>query len=189
MTCRSCGGAIAEGSRFCVHCGSEQSATAATSPVDARLGLTLDSKYRIDARIGAGGMATVYRATRLLIGDAVAVKILHPDQVRDPQATERFRREAQAAARLKHPNAVAIYDFGVSETGLVYLVMELQTELAFRGPHYFSVRPSKISSIEMIGTFQLKTDVQVSDGKLERREGLRLQPAWLPVQHRPYWCR
>ncbi len=125
MTCRSCGGAIAEGSRFCVHCGSEQGVAAPTTPVDTRLGLTLDNKYRIDARIGAGGMATVYRATRLLIGDAVAVKILHPDQVRDPQATERFRREAQAAARLKHPNAVAIYDFGVSETGLVYLVMEL----------------------------------------------------------------
>jgi serine/threonine protein kinase len=70
-------------------------------------------------------MATVYRATRLLIGDTVAVKILHADQLRDAQAPERFRREAQAAARLKHQNAVTIYDFGVSDDGLVYLVMEL----------------------------------------------------------------
>ena len=70
-------------------------------------------------------MATVYRATRLLIGDTVAIKILHPDQVRDPQSAERFRREAQAAARLKHPNAVTIHDFGVSADGLIYLVMEL----------------------------------------------------------------
>jgi serine/threonine-protein kinase len=60
-----------------------------------------------------------------MIGDAVAIKVLHAEQVADPQAAERFRREAQAAARLKHPNAVSIYDFGVSEVGLVYLVMEL----------------------------------------------------------------
>jgi serine/threonine protein kinase len=69
-------------------------------------------------------MATVYRATRLLIGDTVAVKILHSEQLRDPQAPERFRREAQAAARLKHQNAVTIHDFGVTDEGIVYLVME-----------------------------------------------------------------
>ncbi|HEX7957081.1 MAG TPA: protein kinase, partial [Pyrinomonadaceae bacterium] len=62
---------------------------------------------------------------RLLIGDEVAVKVLHPALVSDEQAAERFRREAQAAARLKHPNAVSVYDFGVTEDGLVYLVMEL----------------------------------------------------------------
>jgi len=95
-----------------------------TAP-DPRIGLTIEGKYRLDSRIGQGGMATVYRATRLLIGDTVAVKILHADQLRDPQAPERFRREAQAAARLKHPNAVTIYDFGVSDEGLIYLVMEL----------------------------------------------------------------
>jgi serine/threonine protein kinase len=97
---------------------------AETAP-DARIGLTIEGKYRLDSRIGQGGMATVYRATRLLIGDTVAVKILHADQLRDPQAPERFRREAQAAARLKHPNAVTIYDFGVSDEGVVYLAMEL----------------------------------------------------------------
>ena len=70
-------------------------------------------------------MGTVYRATRLMIGDVVAIKILHSQQVAEPHAIERFRREAQAAARLKHQNAVAIYDFGVSNEGLVYLVMEL----------------------------------------------------------------
>ncbi|HKP74019.1 MAG TPA: serine/threonine-protein kinase, partial [Longimicrobiaceae bacterium] len=85
----------------------------------------IEEKYRIDSRIGSGGMATVYRATRLLIGDQVALKLLHAEQLPDPQTAERFRREAQAAARLKHPNAVSIYDFGVSPDGLVYLVMEL----------------------------------------------------------------
>ena len=88
-------------------------------------GQTIDRKYRLDALIGFGGMGNVYRASRLLIGDQVAIKILHSAHVSDPQAGERFRREAQAAARLKHPNAVSIYDFGVTNDGLVYLVMEL----------------------------------------------------------------
>ena len=70
-------------------------------------------------------MGTVYRATRLLIGDEVAIKVLHTGQFEDPHAAERFRREARAAARLKHPNAVSIYDFGVSGEGLQYLVMDL----------------------------------------------------------------
>lgn len=89
------------------------------------IGSTIEGKYRIDAKIGAGGMGAVYRAQRLLIGDQVAIKILHAEHVSEPQATERFRREAQAAARLKHANAVSIYDFGVTREGLGYLVMEL----------------------------------------------------------------
>jgi len=94
-------------------------------PNDPLLGRVIDNKYRIDAEIGSGGMATIYRATRLQIGDNVAIKILHSEFLRDPKFTERFQREAQAAARLKHPNAVTIHDFGVSEGGIIYLVMEL----------------------------------------------------------------
>ncbi len=127
MVCKNCNAEIADGSRFCAECGvsltGAQQAVAAKQ--DPLIGATIDGKYRIDSQIGAGGMATVYRATRLLIGDQVAVKILHAEQFRDSQAPERFRREAQAAARLKHPNAVTIYDFGVSNDSQVYLVMEL----------------------------------------------------------------
>jgi serine/threonine protein kinase len=85
----------------------------------------LDQKYYLESKLGVGGMGTVYRAGRLMIGDRVAVKVLHPDQMADPQAVERFRREAQTAARLKHPNVVTVYDFGVSKEGLNYQVMEL----------------------------------------------------------------
>ncbi len=127
MFCNNCGAEILEKSRFCAACGTAQEPTGSVGPaaIDEFIGKTIEEKYRIDSRIGAGGMATVYRGTRLLIGDAVAIKILKAEQLKDPQAPERFRREAQAAARLKHPNAVTIYDFGVSGDGIIYLVMEL----------------------------------------------------------------
>ncbi len=92
---------------------------------DPMLGRVVEGKYRIDAVIGFGGMATVYRTTRLHIGDTVAMKILREDLLREPKFAERFRREAQAAAQLKHPNVVAVYDFGVASDGIVFLVMEL----------------------------------------------------------------
>ena len=107
---------------------------------DPHLGRVIDNKYRIDAVIGAGGMATIYRATRLHIGDLVAIKVLHPEFLREPKFTERFQREAQAAARLKHPNVVTIHDFGVCDDGLIYIVMELvegpnqRTIIKERGP-------------------------------------------------------
>ncbi|MGH9832734.1 MAG: protein kinase domain-containing protein, partial [Blastocatellia bacterium] len=140
-TCTKCGRPDTEGSRFCTYCGAALVATRMPAteisppptafsyqspPVADRLiGQTIDGKYRIDARIGEGGMGTVYRATRLMIGDVVAVKVMSQEQSAAAQAAERFRREAQAAARLKHPNAVTIHDFGVSTSGTLYLVTEL----------------------------------------------------------------
>jgi serine/threonine-protein kinase len=95
------------------------------SRTDSLLGLVLDDKYRLDERLGEGGMGTVYRATHLLIERPVAVKVLSPRLVTDEAAKERFRREARAAGRLQHTNAVAVTDFGETREGLVYLVMEL----------------------------------------------------------------
>lgn len=98
---------------------------AATPAVDPLIGRTLDDKYRIETRIGIGGMGTVYRARHLLIDRVVAVKVLSQRFVEDDAAQMRFRREAKASGRLQHPNAVAVTDFGQSSDGYVYIVMEL----------------------------------------------------------------
>lgn len=95
------------------------------APVDPLIGFTLDDKYRIEARLGIGGMGTVYRARHLLIDRAVAVKVLSQRFVEDEAAQMRFRREAKAAGRLQHQNAVAVTDFGQTAEGYVYIVMEL----------------------------------------------------------------
>ena len=127
MQCIKCGKHINEGSRFCPFCAADQSLATTFRGVtqDVLIGITIDNKYQIVSKLGSGGMGTVYQARRTAIGDTVAVKVLRSDMVADPLAVERFRREAQAAARLKHPNVVAIYDFGVSNQGLVYIVMEM----------------------------------------------------------------
>lgn len=93
--------------------------------VDPLVGHTLDDKYRLEERLGIGGMGTVYRARHLLIDRPVAVKVLNPRFVEDEAARTRFRREAKACGRLQHVNAVTVTDFGQSQDGYVYLVMEL----------------------------------------------------------------
>ena len=92
---------------------------------DSLLGQTLDEKYLIEERLGEGGMGAVYRARHLLMERPVAIKVLHPDLVEDEPARIRFQREARAAVRLQHQNAVAVSDFGETAGGYVYIVMEL----------------------------------------------------------------
>lgn len=94
-------------------------------PLDPLIGHTLDEKYRIEKRLGIGGMGTVYRARHLLIDRPVAIKVLNPRFVEDEAAQLRFRREARAAGRLQHANAVGVTDFGSTSDGYVYIVMEL----------------------------------------------------------------
>jgi eukaryotic-like serine/threonine-protein kinase len=86
---------------------------------------TLDGKYRLDRLIGKGGMGAVYEATDLRLARAVAVKILLGRQFGNQMALRRFEREAQACARLGHPNVVAVYDYGRVGPDGAYLVMEL----------------------------------------------------------------
>jgi len=91
---------------------------------DPRLGVVLDGKYRIDALIGAGGMGRVYRATHTQLGEPVAVKFLLSHWAKTPEIRARFRREAVALARIRHPSIVSVLDFGEHADEL-YMVMEL----------------------------------------------------------------
>ena len=93
---------------------------------DPRIGHKIDGKYELVARLGEGGMSVVYRARRVHIGDDVAVKILTGKFVKDDAALARFRREARAAAMLRHPNVITIHDFGETEDvhAPAYIVME-----------------------------------------------------------------
>lgn len=92
-----------------------------------RAGEILDGKYRIEALVGEGGMGAVYRATHLHTTRAVAIKVIRPHLTRHQEFIERFRREAEAAGRLRHPNVVDVTDFGFAAIAggqVAYLVME-----------------------------------------------------------------
>src|SRR5262249_48209503 len=91
---------------------------------DPLIGKVIDFKYRIDHKIAEGGMGNVYRSTHLHLNSPVAIKVLHSNLISDDTAVERFRREAQAAMKIHHANAIIVMDFGVSQEGLVYIVME-----------------------------------------------------------------
>ncbi len=90
-------------------------------------GQTLDDKYQIDRELGRGGMGTVYLATHLGTERPVAIKVIASQFMKRPEFVERFRREARAAGRLRHPNVVDVTDFGFAHTDdgqVAYLVME-----------------------------------------------------------------
>ncbi len=148
MKCDSCQHELADDAQFCARCGlpTARHSSDATTQIDlqqetnpntprstddhhpdARVGLILDSKYKLIESLGEGGMGSVFRAERLHIGDEVAVKLLHRDLVREKHALERFRREARTAAMIRHPNVVTIHDFndGTSNGSEAYIVMEL----------------------------------------------------------------
>lgn len=91
---------------------------------EARVGVTLRGKWRLDALIGCGGMAAVYAATHRN-GKRVAVKVLHPEWSGVPELRERFLREGYVANKVGHPGAVSVLDDDVAEDGSVFLVMEL----------------------------------------------------------------
>src|SRR4051795_2258907 len=90
---------------------------------DSLNGTLFDGRYKILKKIGAGGMADVYCAEDQTLGRQVAIKILNDRHAGDEQFVERFRREAQNAAGLNHPNIVSIYDRGEAE-GTYYIAME-----------------------------------------------------------------
>lgn len=94
------------------------------------VGQTLGN-YRIESRLGSGGMGEVYRAVHIHLNRPAALKVLHANQAVDPTFQARFLREARAAAALSHPNIVEVFDFG-EQDGSSYLVMELVPDGSLR---------------------------------------------------------
>ena len=95
--------------------------------LEAYVGQTLDAKYRLERLLGQGGMGAVYLATHLGTERYVALKLIAPQFMRNEEFVERFKREARAAGRLRHPNVVDVTDFGFAGAGgesVAYLVME-----------------------------------------------------------------
>ncbi|MFJ4470577.1 Stk1 family PASTA domain-containing Ser/Thr kinase [Streptomyces sp. NPDC089424] len=94
-----------------------------TTLQDPLVGQLLDGRYRVDARIAVGGMATVYRAVDTRLDRVLALKVMHPTLAADGSFVERFIREAKSVARLAHPNVVQVFDQG-ADGSYVYLAME-----------------------------------------------------------------
>ena len=121
--CPKCGTRYEGGAAFC------QKDGAILRPVveerDARIGQTLLDQFRIEEKIGTGGMGSVYRAHQSTINRDVAIKILHPDLANNADAVRRFQREARISTALDHKNVVRVFLFGQLPDGSLYLVMEL----------------------------------------------------------------
>ena len=95
-----------------------------TTLQDPLVGRVLDGRYHVESRLARGGMATVYLALDSRLDRMVAVKVMHPQLAEDEEFVSRFIREAKSAARLSHPNVVAVFDQGADD-GHVFLAMEL----------------------------------------------------------------
>jgi serine/threonine-protein kinase len=108
--------------------GPAAAADVAGSPAEPAIGATIDGRYTIAARIGAGGMAVVYRAHEQgLFSREVALKLLAPATAPEQAAIQRFLQEAQAIAQVRHPNVISLYHAGRTPEGQLYLAMELLT--------------------------------------------------------------
>jgi serine/threonine-protein kinase len=123
--CPQCGNGCDESHKFCPLCGFPIAQIAGTAPAeDPFINRTLPGGYVILDLVGIGGMGRVYRAEQRMLGRTVAVKVIHPHLLGDESASARFIAEARAASRLNHPHSVGVIDFGKTDDGQLYLVME-----------------------------------------------------------------
>src|SRR5262252_8806350 len=91
---------------------------------DPLLGKLLAERYEVLAPIGEGGMSVVYKVRQQTLDKVMAIKMLHSHLVKNADSLLRFQQEARAASRLDHPNAISIYDFGVTTEGQPFIAMD-----------------------------------------------------------------
>lgn len=118
--CTTCGAQWPDETKFCPNDGSTLRSTASADVV----GSVIADRYHILKKLGEGGMGAVYLGEHVKMGRKSAIKIMAQSMANDPDAIARFNREAANAARINHPHVCAIYDFGETKDGLIYLAME-----------------------------------------------------------------
>ncbi len=123
LVCPACGMRGLEA--YCPNDGQRRVLRDAIESGDPLVGKVIDGRYAIERRLGQGGMGAVYVATQLLVERRVVVKVMRADTGYDETIRGRFLREARAASRVTHTNVVTIHDFGYTDDGMAYLVMEL----------------------------------------------------------------
>ncbi|MCC7194616.1 MAG: protein kinase [Gemmatimonadaceae bacterium] len=119
--CPTCGTEYPLSERFCPRDGT---ALRNSNPQGDLVGSVVHEKFHVIKKLGEGGMGSVYLAEHVKMGRKVALKVMNPGMHQDPDAIARFNREAKNASQLNHPNICAIYDFGETPDGLIYLAME-----------------------------------------------------------------
>jgi serine/threonine-protein kinase len=128
VTCSKCGAPDQGSGRFCGVCGAATSMTEPSNPAlgeaPQMIGREIAGRYRMLAKLGEGGMGAVYRAEQISLKRTVAVKLLRPDVLGNQLLLRRFNAEAEAVAKLSHPNTVNIYDFGQDTDGTLFIAME-----------------------------------------------------------------
>src|ERR1700733_15306138 len=97
-----------------------------TGAPDPLIGRLINDRYKVTSLIARGGMGKVYRAEQAPLGRVCAIKVLNPNYTgeADPEFPKRFFREAAITAKITHPNCVTIFDYGTTEDGILYMVME-----------------------------------------------------------------
>jgi len=121
--CPVCSTEYADDVKFCPSDG-QTLRSAAPGGASDLVGQVIADRYHVTKKLGEGGMGQVYLAEHVKMGRRSAIKVMNPAMVHDPDAVARFNREASNASRITHPNVCAIYDFGETSDGLIYLAME-----------------------------------------------------------------
>jgi serine/threonine-protein kinase len=119
--CPVCSTEYPDDIRFCQNDGATLRAAA---PATNLVGQVIADRYHVVKKLGEGGMGQVYLAEHVKMGRRSAIKVMNPSLTHDPDAVARFNREAANASRITHPNVCAVYDFGETPDGLIYLAME-----------------------------------------------------------------
>ncbi|HXH63861.1 MAG TPA: serine/threonine-protein kinase, partial [Gemmatimonadales bacterium] len=95
-----------------------------SAPTTDLVGQVIADRYHVVKKLGEGGMGQVYLAEHVKMGRRSAIKVMNQSMIHDPDAVARFNREAANASRITHPNVCAVYDFGETPDGVIYLAME-----------------------------------------------------------------